>query len=108
MIDLNKLLSIQKFAQRIAGVSLIAFVALIGYSAYKLYNINQQAAAAAKNLDQAKQDLQGANLELNRVANEIKAKQKEIAELNEQRAALADLYGKIAREEPAVTQKVTD
>lgn len=89
MIDERKLKSMKRVSQLIAALSIVAFFALMGYSAYKLYSINQ-------NIAKAKIDLAKMNEEIARLANDIKIKQQEFDELDKKSKAISEVNDKIA------------
>lgn len=98
MIDERKLKSIKRVSQVIAALSIAAFFALIGYSAYKLYSINRETAEATEKLNVVKKE--AAQLEA-----DIKSKRDEIAELDKKIEALNEINSKISITNPQLVRQ---
>ena len=83
MIDERKLKSIKRVSQVIAALSITAFFALIGYSAYKLYSINRETAEATEKLNVVKKEAERLEADIQRKRDEIAGLDKKIEALNE-------------------------
>ncbi len=101
MIDERKLKSIKRVSQVIATLSIVAFFALIGYSAYKLYSLNRDIADAKENLSKM-------NAERERLANDIKIKQQEFDELDKKSKAISEINDKIANIDRKIVAQAVD
>jgi uncharacterized protein YoxC len=101
VIDERKLKSLKRASQVIAALSIMAFLALLGYSAYKLYSIN-------RNIADAKENLKDMNAEVERLANDIKVKQKEFDELNEKSKAISEVNDKIANIDRKIVEQAVN
>ena len=98
MIDERKLKSIKRVSQVIAALSITAFFALIGYSAYKLYSINRETAEATAKLNVVKK-------EAGQLEADIKSKRDEIAELDKKIEALNEINSKISIANPQLVRQ---
>ena len=101
MIDERKLKSIKRVSQVIAALSIVAFFALIGYSAYKLYSLNRDIA-------EAKEDLAKMNANREKLVNDIKVKQQEFDELDKKAKALGEINDKIATIDRKIVAQAVD
>ncbi len=91
----------KRVSQVIAALSIVAFFALMGYSAYKLYSINQ-------NIAKAKIDLAKMNEEIARLANDIKIKQQEFDELDKKSKAISEVNDKIANIDRKIVEQAVN
>jgi cell division septum initiation protein DivIVA len=79
-------------------LSIVAFFALVGYSAYKLYSINRQTAEATAKLNIVKK-------EVGQLESDIESKREQITELDKKIEALNKINSKISIENPQIVRQ---
>jgi chromosome segregation ATPase len=98
VIDERKLKSIKRVSQVIAALSITAFFALIGYSAYKLYSINRETAEATEKLNVVKKEAERLEADIEKKRNEIAGLDKKIEALNEVNSKISIMNPQLVRQ----------
>jgi uncharacterized protein YoxC len=101
VIDERKLKSIKRVSQVIAALSIAAFLALLGYSVYRLYSINRE-------IEDAKEELSKMNAQREILAKDIKDMEQKFNELSNKYKVVSEVNDKIANIDRKIVKQAVD
>lgn len=107
-IDEHKLDRLQSTARLLAIGVLLVFVALIGYSGYRLRGIQKQIEASTATLDEQRIKLRKQEEALAEGRRRKAELEGEIAEVEQRLAAMRELSSRIAQENPALVRRAAE